>query len=81
MVQRMPKDEPVVMHEEGYSRLSGLPTPQMQAYLVGNRSASAYELQSIICYFLRAMMPVRPEDNAIGKNPHGYHEGHPVQEQ
>ena len=56
MVQRMPKDEPVVMHEEGYSRLVGPPTPQMQAYLVGNRSASAYELQSIICYFLRAMM-------------------------
>ena len=56
MIQRMPKDEPVVMQEEGYSRVVGPPTQQTQAYLVGNRSVTAYELQSVVCYFLRTMM-------------------------
>ena len=56
MVQRMPKDEPVTIQEEGYSRVVGPPTHRTQAYLVGNRSVTAYELQSVVCYFLRAMM-------------------------
>ena len=56
MVQRMPKDEPAIMQEDGYTRVVQPPTQQTQAYLVGNRSVTAYELQSVVCYFLRTMM-------------------------